>query len=636
MDHRTDITVLTVGLPLEVREPLASREGVTVEALSVADVAAVDEGSVDPDEDAGQATVDRAVVAQAIAETQPDRVVVDGRAVESGPVLAAVTDSCPDVSVSVLVDDPVAGNAAIAAGATNFVVAGEGAAEALRTWVCETSRTEVADVRLLYERIRSMLRATDERDLAERTVAAAEEVVGLPVTVVLLADASGSELRPVAATDAFDRLVDYDPTFYPDGSIVWRAFEEGTVERHADVRTDEQVANPLTEVRTQIAVPIGEHGVLVCASTERTTFGERTIDLAQVLATGAEVALDRLGANERLQAERDRFARLFETLLDPAVEVEFHDGVPVIQSVNEAFERTFGHVEADVVGESINDVIVPPSEMDVATDISARVRAGEPVREEVTRETAEGLGHFQFQAVPLADRDPLVVYGIYRDVTDRYRRERRLEVLNRVLRHDLRNHANVVTAAAEAIVESADAENAGRAETIRDATFELARISEQVREVESLVRQGQTDRAETDLAAVTSAAVDAVAAEHPTVSIRVDTGDAGAVHAVSAMEVAIFNVVEKAAAHVDAVAVRLSREHRDGRDWGVVEVHIPEPGLPQDDIDIVRSGRETDLEHLSGLGLWLTDWVVEESGGELTFETAEDGGTVVRLSFPAV
>jgi K+-sensing histidine kinase KdpD len=42
--------------------------------------------------------------------------------------------------------------------------------------------------------------------------------------------------------------------------------------------------------------------------------------------------------------------------------------------------------------------------------------------------------------------------------------------------------------------------------------------------------------------------------------------------------------------------------------------------IPKEEIEVIKSGKETDLSHASGLGLWLTNWIVETAGGELIFE----------------
>jgi len=46
---------------------------------------------------------------------------------------------------------------------------------------------------------------------------------------------------------------------------------------------------------------------------------------------------------------------------------------------------------------------------------------------------------------------------------------------------------------------------------------------------------------------------------------------------------------------------------------------------------VLTEGEETDLEHSSGLGLWLVYWFVEQSDGRLSFAENDPRGTVARI-----
>ncbi|WP_458189723.1 ATP-binding protein [Haladaptatus sp. NG-WS-4] len=58
------------------------------------------------------------------------------------------------------------------------------------------------------------------------------------------------------------------------------------------------------------------------------------------------------------------------------------------------------------------------------------------------------------------------------------------------------------------------------------------------------------------------------------------------------------------------------------------------PGIPSEEQSVLSEGRETALQHGSGLGLWLTNWVVGKFGGELTFGANQSRGSVVTIRLP--
>jgi PAS domain S-box-containing protein len=142
------------------------------------------------------------------------------------------------------------------------------------------------------------------------------------------------------------------------------------------------------------------------------------------------VAMDVTERTEReraLQRERDRFTALYENFPEPTVTFQFVDDEPIIRAVNDAFVETFGFESAEVVGESIDDVLVPPDEWEDARTLNRRVLAGEPVDEEVRRRTADGDRLFWFRNIPIPDSSELDGFAVYADITDLKRRERELE-----------------------------------------------------------------------------------------------------------------------------------------------------------------------------------------------------------------
>jgi PAS domain S-box-containing protein len=334
-----------------------------------------------------------------------------------------------------------------------------------------------------------------------------------------------------------------------------------------------------------------------------------------------------------LATERDRFRRLFENLPDPANEVEFVDGEPRLRALNDAFADTFGVDPETVVGESANDVIVPAGEDRESTTIDERVRAGETVTAELQRETADGPRDFLFRGVPFeTDRVPDRAFGIYTDVTDRRRRERHLQVLNRVLRHNLRNDLNAVLAFTDLITDrSTDTRVVELAEKAHEQAERLVSLSRQSVDIERTLREGG-NTGPVDLEAVVTSVVADAREKHPEATVEVDVPDGTTVVAADRVRAALVNLVENAIDHHDGepwVAVEVD----PGGDTVAVRVIDDGPGIPEHERTVVTGESEiTQLNHGSGLGLWLVKWVVEASGGDIAFHERDGGGSVVELT----
>jgi PAS domain S-box-containing protein len=144
----------------------------------------------------------------------------------------------------------------------------------------------------------------------------------------------------------------------------------------------------------------------------------------QVLAMTRDVS-ERKAREREAHNERDRRNALFENRTDAIAYVVSDGGDPVIQTVNSAFEETFGYDEAEVTEETITEVLVP-----AVADAPERrqwARNNEHVDEEVTRATTDGERSFRLRTVPVNTGDSDEGYVVYTDIAERKAREHRLQ-----------------------------------------------------------------------------------------------------------------------------------------------------------------------------------------------------------------
>ena len=230
-------------------------------------------------------------------------------------------------------------------------------------------------------------------------------------------------------------------------------------------------------------------------------------------------------------------------------------------------------------------------------------------------------------------------------------RTQRLEVMYRVLRHNLRNQLTVVLTYAEVVADvAADDRVAGAGRSILDAGRTLANLSDRVRQIETALEADQSPT-RVEVVGVVSDVVTDLRESYPTVELEASLPDAAPAVALPSLRLAVENVCENACEHNDAddprVDVSVSTVSRspaeavadDGADagsqWVRVAVTDNGPGIPEQERRAIREGRETALEHASSLGLWLTYWIVDGSGGDLRFADADPRGTTVELLLPA-
>lgn len=200
----------------------------------------------------------------------------------------------------------------------------------------------------------------------------------------------------------------------------------------------------------------------------------------------------------RKQADK-RFYALFENIPDPALVQEFTGPDPVTRAVNDPFESVFGYNEAELVGNTINDYIVPPEERDTAIEIDQRLRSGEDVETELQRVTKGGdRRDFLFRAISIQkETGGIEAYGIYTDITEQKRRTRALEQRNRqleefasVVSHDLRNPLSVANANLAMVLQDFDETLTGY-DKLTQVDRALDRMGELIQDLLRLARSGQ-------------------------------------------------------------------------------------------------------------------------------------------------
>ena len=221
------------------------------------------------------------------------------------------------------------------------------------------------------------------------------------------------------------------------------------------------------------------------------------------------------------------------------------------------------------------------------------------------------------------------------DVTDLRAYEQRLEVSNRVLRHNLRTATNVIRGYAGRIVSHVDDPDVlEEADRIQATADDLYGLSEKARDLVDESTAGDAERVPVDLVARTEQAVSTMADDHPAAVWRIDAPDTAVVQLPSEghFSNAIRNLLENAVEHNDAddpeVAVRI--RSRDSR--ARVQVVDNGPGISDLERRVFEAGSETPLQHSQGIGLWIAYLHTTEAGGEFDIE-GSDEGTTVTMSF---
>jgi len=313
--------------------------------------------------------------------------------------------------------------------------------------------------------------------------------------------------------------------------------------------------------------------------------------------------------------------QVIEQLDDPVFII---DTGRTVVDLNPAGESLLETSPTDAIGRDITGLL-PALEGALDTD---------PV-DEITLDSHGVRRHYDVSVSEL-DRAHGTVTGrivSLRDVTERTQREQRLDVMNRLFRHNLRNEMNVVRGNAELLgTHTDDADQRERADRIIATVDEVIARSDKVG---TLSRSLDDDPNRTlDLGSILDPVVESTRRDDPEATISLDAPDSCRVAGDPSVEIAIRELLENAIEHADGVTVSVTLTAIDEQR---VELRIRDdgPGIPEQELQVLDSRTETPMEHASGFGLWLVTWIVERAGGAIEFDVDETGTTaIVRLPRP--
>ena len=461
--------------------------------------------------------------------------------------------------------------------------------------------------------VRDMTDRRRQRRRTERFVEESDDVVTIvdPDGTVTYASGSASGVLDHDPDDLVgENLFDY---LHPDGR------EDAMETFFADVK------KPDAEARAEFRIKSGTGEWLNIEGQWRNMLDEDAID--GMLLYLRDVT-DRKERSRRFESTFNQTFQ-FTGLLEP-------DGT-VLEMNNAALE--FGGIEHDeIAGELFFDAAWwthAEAVRDTVRDAIERAANGEFLRYETEVCGADGLATIDFSVKPVTDDDDevsmLVVEG--RDITSRQQHRRHLEVMQRVMRHNMRNDLTKIRGWTQVMSEESDAEKrAEQLETIEEILDKWDAMTEKMGEIRAVFNAQQGGQAQREAEKIVEDAVAPVREEYPEATVQTDVPDAG-LQVPSTFLDAVRELVENAAKTSAEATIEVETD-RSSDGWTELFVRDDGPGMPDMEASVLETGEETPLNHGQGLGLWMVRMIVTQAGGDVSVESTGNG-TAVRLRLPA-
>jgi len=314
---------------------------------------------------------------------------------------------------------------------------------------------------------------------------------------------------------------------------------------------------------------------------------------------------------------------------------ELEDGVFILDEddrivdANAAAEGLVERPAGDIVGEHLAGILpelAPAPGADLPDEVRLE-REGKHCHYDVRVSSIGGYGAVGGRLLSL------------RDVTERHHREERIDVLNRLLRHNLRNEMNVVrgnvSLALEQVEDGAVADRLDRVvETVDTVIDRSNKVGTLTRTMEGRPEQP------VDVARLVEEELAECRRAHPEADLAAALPERCWVAAGPSLSVVWNELVTNAIEHNDGdPSVRVAVDEAESDDGTVVLNVVDDgPGMDEQEWRALAAGGETPLQHGSGFGLWMVNWILRTYGASFSF--ANDGiegagtGVTVTVALP--
>ncbi|MDG5778880.1 PAS domain S-box protein [Haloarculaceae archaeon H-GB2-1] len=235
------------------------------------------------------------------------------------------------------------------------------------------------------------------------------------------------------------------------------------------------------------------------------------------------------------------------------------------------------------------------------------------------------------------------LHALVRDITERKEYEQELqeqrdnlEILNQVVRHDIRNKLQLVLAYTDLLQTEVKVNDKEYIEQVLEAAREAVDITTTARDVTEVMLQSDVDRHVVRLSPMLESEVENVRSDHDQALVRLDGSLPSVEVLADDMLASVFrNLLTNAIQHNDKepaeVTVSATRDDRSV----LVRVADNGPGIPEERKEDIFEQGEMGLDSDgTGLGLYLVDTLVDRYGGEVSVEDNDPEGAILVVDLP--
>lgn len=225
-----------------------------------------------------------------------------------------------------------------------------------------------------------------------------------------------------------------------------------------------------------------------------------------------------------------------------------------------------------------------------------------------------------------------------RDVEAYTTANKRIALLSRIIRHNLRNDLTVIAGRAEQLgSDTAPKRRRTHTGKIKQKVSEIERMTESVRQIERATSPGHGHRERKRTATAAESVAETVRRRYPDATVTVVESTEMWFRVDRTFSQALCHAAENGIVHADRSDPTVTISVEESPNTGRVAIRIVDdcPPIPSVEIDALDApGENESTAHGTGVGLFVMKWSIESLGGEITFERSTDSGNVVTFYLP--
>ena len=319
-----------------------------------------------------------------------------------------------------------------------------------------------------------------------------------------------------------------------------------------------------------------------------------------------------------------------------------------IEYVNPAFEEMTGYSAEDAFGRNPNILQSGEHEASWYEKLWETIESGEQWEQEMIDETKDGERLYLEQTIsPISGPDGEITnyVAIAQDITERKEQEAKierqrndLELLNQVLRHDIRNHLQLVFAYGNMLDDYVSEDGIEYLEKVQRSTNNAISLTQVAKDMADVMVCEDSEFGPVELAPVLQKQIEEIRTHHNDTTVEIETSiPEVTVHANSMLGSIFRNLLSNAVQHNDKSVVEIDVIVEEEPNSVSISIADNGSGIPDTVKDTIFGHGEKGLESSgSGIGLYLVETLVSNYGGAVRVEDNEPEGAIFTVELPTV